>query len=83
MSYGLIGMGQKQMQDSLTGMGQVSQMEQERNQANDTLKAQADAAHKAQMGTMASSGAMMGFMAGGPVGAAVGLVGGALLGSLF
>ena len=67
----------------MSGFGQVANLESQRNQANETLKANFQAAEKSQDATMMGSGAAIGMMAGGPVGAAIGAAGGYLLSQLF
>lgn len=82
---GLVGMKSQMDRTALQGLSKVAS-EQE---ANKRMNEQLEQAEKAQTLTTAAGGAMMGAQLAsamsvtGPVGAAIGLVGGALLGELF
>ena len=88
---GLIGMGQNKRNSALSGFAKAADLEANRNQTNQTLKANMNAAEQSQKSTMAGAGAAVGLAyAGtaatgmalaGPVG--WGIAGGLLLASLF
>lgn len=87
---GLIGMGQSKRDSALAGFSKVANMEADRKRANQTLKANSDAAEKSQQSTLAGTGAALGMMAaGGATGLAMatpiglGVAGGLILSSLF
>jgi len=94
MGYGLIGMGQQQLQDSLSGLDAVTRKEQERNAQQESLDQQYKAAEQQQKTAMAGVGASLGMTAGmaygasmgaaaGPVGALAGAAAGYMLGEVF
>lgn len=90
MSMGLIGIGRQKSNLAMNGFSQVANMEQQRNQAEETLKANKEAADQSMKGTMVSTGAMggayLGMQAGsigGPAGMAIGAAVGWLASSLF
>lgn len=91
MAGGLLGMGQNQLQQSMDGFGKVSSNEAQRNQSNDQLEAQYQAAEKSQQGMMAGTGAVIGLTAAGGMGAGMaalgpvglGIAGGLLLAEIF
>jgi hypothetical protein len=97
MGFGLIGIGRNQADQAIQGFGEVSGLENARNESEKTMKAQQEQASTQMKGTMAGTGAMVGAMAGmgsaamgaqlgmaaGPVGALAGAAAGYILGSLF
>ena len=80
---GVVGMGREQLGGALQGGNSAAARENERNAANEQIKA-AEKAQKqnTQMSGM-GTGAMIGFQMYGPVGGVVGGVVGLLAGSLF
>lgn len=70
--YGLLQMGQNLKQDGMTGLREASGMERQRNATNDAMKAQK---RQGEM-TSVATGAAMGFMIGGPMGAGIGALAG-------
>lgn len=84
MSYGLIGMGQAQKREAMSGTGKAADLENQRNMANDQLKQAAKDQKRSNQSSMAGTGAMIGMMTPlGPVGAAIGAGVGYMIGSLF
>lgn len=88
---GLTGIGRSKAEGAMSGFAKTSELEAQRNQTNDTLEANFEAAEQSQKGTLASTGAMVGLAAAGgmsaglaalgPVG--LGIAGGLLVASLF
>ncbi|MBO1109580.1 bacteriocin [Plesiomonas shigelloides] len=78
MGYGLIDIGAQTRNQAMGGLREAARLEQQRENMNKELKAQKKQATMSGIGT----GAGMGFLAGGPIGA---LIGGGLgfLSSLF
>lgn len=78
-SYGLLGLNAGLKREAKDAYGRVAELESARETANDNIEA---ANHTRNM-SAAGTGAGIGFMAGGPVGAVVGGVGGYLISSIF
>ncbi len=79
MAGGLVGLQQHMESQALNTLGQVAREEE----ANKRLEEQMDQAKSAQTMGSAATGAMIGFQVAGPVGGAVGALGGWLLGDLL
>ena len=79
MSYGLLGLSAGLKSEAKEGYRQVAGLEQARETAKENL----DAADRGRNMNSAGAGAGIGFMAGGPVGAAIGGIGGYLVSSIF
>lgn len=79
MGYSLTSMGQATKNMAMGGLRDAAMREKDREATNKSLKA----ADRQQTINSVTSGAALGFMAGGPVGAAIGGVGGLVLGELF
>lgn len=86
---GMIDVGNSMKTNALSGMQRLSELEQARKQEEEKLDAADAADHKSNMMAGAGLGAAAGYMGAaamgvtGPVGMAIGFVGGTLLGSLF
>lgn len=86
---GMIDVGNNMKTNALSGMVRLSELEQAREQTEKALDAQDAAAHKSNMMAGAGLGAAAGYLGAeamsvtGPVGMAIGFVGGTILGSLF
>lgn len=78
MSYSIMGAGQSTKEKAKGSLKTLSDMEQNREIAND----QADQAQKSAQMSGTASGAMIGFSVGGPWGAAIGAGIGFVAGSL-
>jgi hypothetical protein len=76
---GLIGTGLQVKEQAMYGLDASSKLAQNREDENQMI----EAAHKQQMGSMAGTGAVIGFQAGGPVGALIGAGVGAIAGAFL
>lgn len=76
MSYGLIGLGQKQLQSSMNGLAQASRNEAERAMKEEALERDYEAAESAKKGQMVGTGAAVGAAAGASMGASYGAMAG-------
>lgn len=79
MSYGLLGLRQKMEGEAMQGLGDLAGQQRQAKVAEDQMK-QAESAQKM---SAVGTGAGIGMMAGGPVGAAIGAGVGFLAGSFF
>ena len=79
MSYGLLGLQQNMEGQAMQGMQQAADIQRQNKMANDQLKA----AEKQQTMSAIGTGAGIGMMAGGPMGAAIGAGVGFLASSIF
>lgn len=79
MSYGLLGLQQNMEGQAMQGMQQAADIQRQNKMANQQL----EAAEKQQMTSNIGTGAAMGMMAGGPMGAAIGAGAGFLVSSIF
>lgn len=68
MGYGLIDIAGQTRNQAMGGLREAARLEEQRESMNKELKAQNKKATMSNVGV----GASMGFMAGGPVGAAIG-----------
>ena len=84
MGYGLIDIGAQTRRQAMQGMNESAKLDEVRETANKSLKAQQKQQTMSNLGTGAGMGAMigMGTSVGGPWGAAIG-AGVGLLASLF
>ena len=78
-NYSLLSLAQGTKNNALMGLKDAANNEERRNQANQQLKQ----AHRQQTLSNVATGAGIGMMAGGPVGAAVGAGVCLVLGGLF
>lgn len=76
---GFVNVGRSYASNAMSGMRRSADLETARENENREIKA----AERAQGLNMAASGAGVGFMVGGPIGAGVGAAGGYLLSSIF
>ncbi|MDW0357728.1 hypothetical protein Q8G38_00190 [Halomonas venusta] len=79
MSYGLLGLRQQMESQAMQGLGDLAGQQRQAKVAEDQMK-QAESAQKM---SAVGTGAGIGMMAGGPVGAAIGAGVGFLASSLF
>lgn len=79
MAGGLLGLKSHMEAQSMQSLSKVA----DEQEANKRLEDQMDQAKSTQQVSGAASGAMLGFQAGGPWGAAIGAIGGFLLGDLM
>lgn len=79
MSYSLLSIGADTRKRALAGLKESAAREEERDQVNKNI----EQAEKQQTMTAAGTGASIGMMAYGPVGAAVGAAAGFVIGELF
>ncbi|MBE3662191.1 bacteriocin [Vibrio navarrensis] len=79
MSYSLLQLGSDTRRRALSGLQQSAAREELREQANENLKQ----AERQQTMSAVGTGASIGMMAYGPVGAAVGAAAGFVIGELF
>ncbi|ASK18848.1 bacteriocin [Halomonas sp. N3-2A] len=79
MSYGLLGLRQKMEGEAMQGLGDLAGQQRQAKVAADQMK-QAESAQKM---SAVGTGAGIGMMAGGPVGAAIGAGVGFLASSIF
>ncbi|WP_067097979.1 hypothetical protein [Marinomonas atlantica] len=79
MSYGLLGMQNQMEGQALHGLRQKASIDQQNKQAEDAM----DAAERQQTMTGVGTGAAIGMMAGGPMGAAIGAGVGWIASDLF
>lgn len=79
MSFGLVGLKQHMDQQGLQTMGKVAQTQEQNRLANEQLKQ----AERGQQVSAVGTGAGIGFIAGGPAGAAIGAALGFLSTELF
>lgn len=68
MSYGLMGLRRNMESDAMQGLGDLAGQQAQQKRANDAI----DAAEKQQKMSAVGTGAGIGMMAGGPVGAFIG-----------
>lgn len=73
--YGLMQMSNSIKSNAMGGLRDAASLEENRNNVNSQLK---QAKRSSEM-TSAATGAAIGFMDGGPIGAGIGLLGGYLL----
>lgn len=79
MSFGLLGLQQELKKDAIGGLGNAANMEQQRNAANQQLKQ----ARRQQTMSNVGTGAGIGMLAGGPLGALVGAGAGFIFDRIF
>ncbi|MDP4546477.1 hypothetical protein [Marinobacter sp. MDS2] len=79
MSYGLLQLGKQMEGEALQGLGDLAGQQARQKQAEDAM----DAANKQQKMSAIGTGAGIGMMAGGPVGAFIGAGVGYLASEIF
>lgn len=79
MSYGLLGLRQQMEGEAMQGLGDLAGQQRQAKMTEDQM----DQAEKQQTMSAVGTGAGIGMMAGGPVGAAIGAGVGFLASSIF
>lgn len=79
MSYGLLGLRQQMEGEAMQGLGDLAGQQRQAKAAEDQM----DQAERTQKMSAVGTGAGIGMMAGGPVGAAIGAGVGFLASSIF
>lgn len=79
MAYGLIGLGNDLERQAQQGLGELAGQQAQQKAANEQM----EAAERQQTMSTVGTGAGVGMMAGGPVGAAIGAGAGFLIDSIF